>query len=1029
MKSQNTENTKEYWKSLDEYAQSPQGQQALEQEFMSSPLASEDGKDGVARREFLKLMGASLALTSVSCVRRPVQKIVPYAQAPKDVIPGVSNFYSSSLVEGGEGFGIIVKTREGKPVKIEGNPDHPSNRGGLSARAQAHILSLYDPDRIKTPLKVGRKGESQKITWETLDKSVSESIKNGQTVLLTSSLASPSTKQLIKDFFQGASGKVVTWDPLGAGDLADGQDASYGSRVTPRYRIEQAQVIVSIDCDFLGTYLAPTEHAKGFSAARKPRKEMTKLVSFESMVSLTGANADARIRIKPSQQVAVVMGLLNQIIVKQGASRYAGDASVKAILSRYDKVAEQIGMDSALFAEIAKDLWAHRGQGLVLAGGLTTRTQDSDSLHVAVNFLNSILENDGKTIDTTQSPHTSYEGSTKELLALIEDMKAGKVGTLIVHRLNPAYSLPASAGFNEALAKVRTVITTADRLDETTVLADFVAPDHHDMENWGDSEVHRGVYAIQQPTIRPLYETRALQSSLMTWAGLLKKGPARITQNANWYDYLRDRWKDVQRQANAGGSFEDFWTNTLKNGVVDTAKGRRDSSSGARGLKSSLSSVKTAATSTGLELVLYPTIGMGDGTHANIPWLLEFPDPITKNVWDSYICVSPNRAKTMNLEVGHVVNIKTSTGKLEGVPVYIQPGVHDDVVAVAVGFGRTHAGRIGNIGVNAFQLAQVQKGQIVTAGFPCEIETTGKTMDLANTQGHNSMEGRQIVVEANLESYLKNPESNIHRHKTFSIWSTHEYKGHKWGMSIDLNSCTGCSACVVACQSENNIPVVGKKYVLNGREMHWIRIDRYYSGDPTNPEVVFQPLTCQHCDNAPCETVCPVAATVHSNEGLNEMVYNRCVGTRYCSNNCPYKVRRFNWFNYQGDRNPYRLSTAPLNQALNPEVTVRSRGVMEKCTFCVQRIHQAKNDAKDAGTTVVKDGAIVTACEQSCPSNAIVFGDLNDPESRVAKMFKEKRAYALLEEVNTQPAIRYMSKIRNVSSKGSEKQHDEGGHV
>ncbi len=1011
-----------YWKSLQEL-NTELAPELISGEFLSSPLKTEEGNDESSRRDFLKLMGASLALGATGCIQRPVQKIIPYANKPAELIPGVSNYYASTWTYAGEGFGLLVKTREGRPVKLEGNPLHPMNKGSLTSRASAQILALYDPDRLRHPVKVAG---ASKMTWDQLDEVVVPKLKEGGIAILSSSLASPSTKQMIGDFFQGFKGQHVTWDPLGAEDLKAGQSASFGRSSVPRYRFDKAKYIIAIDCDFLGTYLNAAENAKGFAKGRTPGKDMNKLVVFESVMSLTGMNADFRVRIKPSQQVDVVLALAHEVVSRFGSARGAG---MKDMLAKFSGVTGKIGIDGAVFAQIAKDLWDNRGQGLVIAGGPASRTAQAVALQNAVNLLNSILENDGRTVDYDKSPYTSYEGSTADLAKLIDDMNAGKIKTLVIHRLNAAYLLPKDSGFVEALKKVEMVIYTGDRIDETGSLATYVAPDHHDFENWGDAELQEGVFSIQQPTVRPLYETRSFQSDLMNWAYAASVGPKRLTEPSGWFEYLQNYWKE---KSGKGLGFEDFWLKFLQDGVYMTSSSR-DTTSGSRGFSTGALNGVAPSASEGLEMVLYEKIGLGDGSSANISWLQELPDPVSKIVWDSYVTLSPQRAEQIGIKFdrddrtdGTVVRVNLENGMSFELPIHIQPGQHDDVAGLALGYGRSVGVVAKDVGFNAWSVAKFTKNGVILSGLKIKsIEKTGAFVKIANVQGHQYMEGRPIVAEATLADYMKDESAGIHKHKIITLWPEHKYTGHKWGMSVDLNTCTGCSACVTACQSENNIPVVGKKYILTGREMHWIRIDRYYNGDVSNPQTVLQPVLCQHCDNAPCETVCPVVATTHSSEGLNEMTYNRCVGTRYCANNCPYKVRRFNWFNYS-------KVEAPLNMAFNPDVGVRSRGVMEKCSFCIQRIHEGKNTAKDKGVKL-KDGDIKTACQQVCPSEAIVFGDMNDPESKVSQLFKAQRTYALLGELNTVPSVRYMSKIRNSEALAVSPQHhktegNEGGH-
>lgn len=1027
-----------YWRSFEDLNDTPEFNQALQTEFMSSPIREEAAKEGEndkwARREFLKLMGASVALTTAAgCIRRPVQKIVPYVKQPEEVTLGVSSWYTSSYFDGQEPLGLLIKAREGRPVHIQGNPSNPFNKGGVSSRAQASLLSLYDPERLQAPkrnlLNEKRTNkETVSVSWDDLDAKVVAELQKGNSYILSGNITSPATQAVISDFSQAFGTKHVVWEPLANDDVTEGQRLSYGEALVPAYRFDKAETIVSVDADFLGTWLTPVAFTKQFSSARKNPASMNRLYSFDSTYSLTGSNADIRFRIKPSQQLAVVLGLAHEVI-KSGKAVGVSEAA-RALAAKYSTAAKELGIDSEKFQKVAVDLL--KGPSLVVAGGLATRTENSVQLQIAVNLLNSLLGNDGKTV-IAKGGNSRLKASYADMLDLIGKMNAGAVSTLIIYRANPAYALSAQAGFSEALKKVANVIYVGDQMNETAQFAHYVATDNHALETWGDVEFASGVYGIHQPLIRTMYDTRSFQLSLMTWAFMAKKGPKRLQTYETFYDYLRAFWKEEMAPKLAKGKdFETLWNELLQSGSI----GEAAQSGAARSFKAdALSKISKKPESHDLELALYPTVQIGDGTLANIGWLQELPDTVTKIVWDNYASVSLKTAESLHLKEGDIAMV-TVAGQEVLIPVHIQPGLHDQVIAIAIGYGRTSAGKVGNgIGVEAYKLAAVKGGDLVFAGLSVNLQKTGKFSQLVTTQGHDSMEGRQLVVQATNKDFKENKEANIHRHHTWSIWSGHQYNGHKWGMAIDLNSCTGCSACMTACQSENNIHVVGKKYVFQGREMHWIRIDRYYTGDIENAETVFQPVTCQHCDNAPCETVCPVAATSHSDEGLNDMVYNRCVGTRYCSNNCPYKVRRFNWFNYA------KLIEKPMYMALNPEVGVRTRGVMEKCTFCVQRIKEGKNKAKVEGRPL-KDGDVKVACEVACPADAIAFGDLNDENSRVAKVFKaEPRAYALLEEWHARPSIRYMSKIRNNdqvtpakhdahgSTPKNESAHPEGGHA
>ena len=1015
-----------YWLSLDQWRRDPEFERLAQQEFLSSPLSEEDeGADSPSRRRFLQLMGASMALGSFGCLRRPTEKIVPYADRPEEIINGKPNFYASSFVEGNQVFACVVKTREGKPLKLEGNPRVWTNEKGLGARGQAHVLSLYDPDRLDGPRrnllnekKTNR--DTVNVDFEKLDKEVGEALKAGKSALLSSTFASPSTSRVVSQFCRLNGVKHFTWDSNGYSSVRKGQKDSYGSAVLPRLRPDRAKYILTVGSDPIATFMNSAEFSRRFAAGRKPGDDMSRLVSFESGLSVTGAKADYRFRIRPSQRLSVLGGLLHEIVVKGGYSSFASSSSVKDALAPFATAASDLHIEPELFSQIAADLWKNRGQSLIVAG---TGTADDEAVQVAANFLNSVLDNDGKTIDHSAGL-TTGQGSNADLMDLVDGLKSGSIETVIIHGVNPMYHVPAHVGLAEAFQKAKLIVYTGDRIDETGAYANLVAPDHHQMEGWGDLEAAEGVILIQQPTISPLYNTRAFQDSLAAWT----KAAGRDLGFSSWYDHWKQGVKSAYFGKTAKGrSYERWWIDVLQQGAIVLTDENHSVSS--RSFRTSALSVLKPVSSSDVELELYSKVGIGDGTYANLPWLQELPDPITKVVWDNYACVSPKMAKALSLHEGDMLKL-TVDGRSIEVPAHIQPGQDDHTVSVAVGYGRTRAGKVADgIGVNAMTLAGFSKAGSHTAGLALAVAKTEAHYQLVTTQGHHTMEGRQIVVEATLEQYMKKPSAGIHKHKIFSAWEGHEYKGHRWAMTVDQSLCTGCSACVVACQAENNIPVVGKKYVLQGREMHWMRLDRYYTGDPSDPGVVFQPMLCQHCENAPCETVCPVLATVHGDEGTNDMIYNRCVGTRYCANNCPYKVRRFNWFRYD-DKIRY-----PQQMQLNPEVTVRSRGVMEKCTFCSHKVKEAKLAAKREGRRADENGRILktdevqAACQLACSTGAIIFGDVNDENSEVSKHFKDPRAYAVLEEVHAKPMIHYKTVIRNSAElKGSSGHHDEGHH-
>lgn len=1011
----NQENTgsPKYWQSLEQWRQDPEFLKMAEKEFVSSPLASDEGKEGWARREFLKLMGASLALTSFGCIRRPAQKIVPYAKRPEEIIPGIANYYSSSFVDGDEFFGLIVKTREGRPIKVDGNPDFPINKGGVSARAVSHILSLYDPDRLTAPKKnlLNEKRTNRdtvSLKYEDLDKEVVEALQAGKVAMLSKPLTGPSSRSLVSEFKNKFRTTNYYFNDHTQGLEEEAQQKAYGSSVTPRYEVDKADFILSLGSDFLGAHQSSTAFTKQFSSRRSPGSNMNKLTVVESLLSLTGSNADERYTVAPGEELNFVMAIIYKLGQTGGASV---PQQVKQIAQPF---ADFYNSHKKAIDAVVADLVNAKGKSLVLTGGLNTQNEQALQLHLAVQYLNNVLGNDGKTIKY-RNTRTGEWGDTDSLTKLAGDIESGKVETLIVNDTNVIYQLASDHPLQSAIRKVKTVVYVGDRIDETGQVSHYVIPTDHPLEMWNDHEAYDGLYLIQQPTIRPLYDTRSFEQSLMKWMELANSKPRYAGSDSDWFEYVENYWK-----ANiASGNFDKFWNEVLQNGFYDSSESARNRVLSTRNFnESALKGIKPVKSKS--SLVLYKTIGLRDGNLANVAWLQEFPDPVTKICWDNYLVVSPKFAETNKFKQGQLVEVNVNGNKLAA-PIHIQPGVHEKAIGLAVGYGRSAAGKVADgVGVNAFKLAKVSGNKTITAGLNYELKATNQNVSLASVQDHHSMEGRQIVVEATLDQFMKEKSAGIHKHKVFSMWSKHKYPGHKWAMTIDLSKCTGCSACMISCQSENNIPVVGKKYILQGREMHWIRIDRYYTGAPENPGVVYQPVACMHCDNAPCETVCPVIATSHTDEGLNQMTYNRCVGTRYCANNCPYKVRRFNWFDYTEIRKPTEM-------ALNPEVTVRARGVMEKCTFCFHKIRGVKEIAKQEGRKL-KDGDVKTACQEACPADAIIFGDMNDSESKISKSLNNERTYSLIEEVNAQPNLKYLTKIRNTKKLKNDHAGHGGGH-
>lgn len=997
---------KKYWKGLEELHNTDAHQEIVKNEFREElPFESEGLLNATTpRRDFLKYLGFTTAAATIaaSC-ETPVNKAIPYVNKPEEITPGVANYYASSYTIDGEYVPLVVKTREGRPIKIEGNTLSSITNGATSAKVQGTVLSLYDVARLRFPSIGGTE-----TTWAELDKQVGAALAGlggAPVVLLSSTILSPSTKKVIGEFLaKYPNSRHVVYDAVSHSGMLLANEASYGKRAIPSYHFENAKAIVSLGADFIGTWLNPVEYARQFAQTRKinaKKPEMSKLFQFESTMSLTGANADERYTHRPSEAGAVALALLAAV----GGSVSAPKLDVKV----------EAGIQKA-----AKELKANAGKALVVSGSNDVNVQ------LIVNAINNIVGANGTTIDWT-SPANYRQGIDSDMTKLVSDMNAGSIGAVLVYGVNPVYDYFESAKFAEGLKKVKLSVSFNDRNDETTELCKYVAPDHHFLENWNDAEGKPGYYSFAQPTIAPLFKTRAAQDTLLTWTG----------NTAVWAEYLKNEWISKL------GS-QEAWDKALQDGVVEPAAAPALGGAAFAGdIAGAAAKINSAKKGGKYELVLYEKVAIGNGRQSNNPWLQEMPDPITRATWDNYACISNTLAKTFSTQLGDdyeinaekkVLKIKAN-GKEITLPLLIVPGMHPEVIAVAVGYGRgKNVGRAAaGVGVNVYPMVTFNGQTFDYFSTDATVEATGEKSAVALTQTHNSYEGRPIIKETTLEEFIKNPkEVNEDRlelkkfgadfRKDATLYPNYSYPGIKWGMSIDLNTCFGCGACTIACQAENNVSVVGKEEVVKAHEMHWIRIDRYFSGDENNPEVVFQPMLCQHCDNAPCENVCPVGATNHSSEGINQMAYNRCIGTRYCANNCPYKVRRLNWRDWNGadsfENNLYDVADMNDNltrMVLNPDVVVRSRGVMEKCSFCVQRLQEAKLDAKKAGHPL-KDGAAKTACQQACGADAIVFGNINDKNSEIYKIRNEEqteRMYYVLEETHVLPSISYLAKIRN----------------
>lgn len=1059
--------TKKYWKGLAELNNSPEFVQKASNEFAEQiPVEEFLGDNSLAvnngtnRRDFLKFLGFSVAAASLAACEAPVNKAIPYVVKPDEITPGVANWYASSYYDGRDYASILVKTREGRPIKIAGNKLSKVSNGATNARIQASVLSLYDSSRLTGPVANGNAATWSNIDAEIGAKLAEISAKGGAVRILSSSVISPSTKAVIADFAaKYPTTKHVVYDAISYSGIINANQQTFGQGIIPTYRFENAQVVVSIGADFLANWIE--DFSVGYAQNRKVSRqnaEMSKHYQFEANLSLTGANADERIPVKVSELGKVVVTLHNEL------ARIVGVAALPSVELPYD----------ATIRRIAKDLIVNKGKSLVVCGSNDTNVQ------LIVNEINTLIGSYDKTIDMS-SPSYVNQSNDNAFTALVAEMSAGKVDALITYNTNPVYTAPASLKFADAYSKVGLRISFADRADETASLANYICPDHHYLESWNDFNPRKAHYSLAQPTIRPLFAetgsgTRQAQETLLQWSG----------NTADYYSYIQKVWQQQLFPMQAKYlTFTEFWNNALHDGAIEIGKGT-ESSADAKVVASKKADKKgeeakeekiSASPATNLkqaaralidvqggefELALYEKTGIGNGNQANNPWLQEFPDPISRITWDNYVTMSPVDMKKLGFNLmerqdneASVVNVTVDGATVE-LPIIPQPGQAIGTIGIALGYGREKAGKlstqVGVVGKNVFPFTQIVNGTLSYAALDATVVSANKITEIAGTQIHHTLMGREIVKETTLADYKKDPQSGNHPEmlithsgpkvaSTIDLWDEHEKPGHLWGVTVDLNSCFGCGACVISCTAENNVAVVGKDQVMKTREMHWLRIDRYYSSDmnkeiaheegvgaidmyldmenpsAVNPKVVFQPMMCQHCNHAPCENVCPVLATNHSNEGLNVMTYNRCVGTRYCANNCPFKVRRFNWFNYNGNAdfafNPTQDDLGRM--VLNPDVVVRARGVMEKCSMCIQRIQAGKLEAKKAGRKLV-DGDIVSACSEACPTNAILFGDLNDPDSAISKLRKQEeneRNYFVLDELGIKPAVSYLTKVRN----------------
>lgn len=1022
-------NNKIYWNSTEQLEGDKEFMEKAKNEFTDAlPVEDFLAKENLSetttnRRDFLKFMGFSVAAATLAACETPVIKSIPYVVKPEQIIPGVANYYASTFYNGFDFANILVKTREGRPIFIEGNKSSTCTRGTANARVNSSVLDLYSTDRLRGP-----KDKNGYISWSDADNRIMEKIaalkaKGGSVRVLSNSIISPSTEKVISNFFDSlgetVNAKHVQYDSISAHGILEANLQDFGSRALPDYQFNKAKVIVSVDADFLNSWLLSSKYAADYGSRRNPDGDwMSKHYHFEANMSLSGSNADVRGAIRPSEKGAALVSLYNAI------AKLAGADTLAAMTVDNDNFAVE-KIEAA-----AKELWNNKGNSLVVCGSNSTEEQR------LTNAINALLGNYGTTISWAK-PLYLRKGSDVELNTLIEEMSTSKVDLLFVYGSNPSFNLPVSMGFDAALSKVPFKVSFAGFEDETALNCDLITPDNHYLESWGDAVISKGEYSLIQPTIRNLYKTRQAQASFMQWTGV----------GTDYYAFLKSFTCPDK-------SSEISWEQLVHDGVssLNTPSEEKTYSGSVSALKGKISKPADAE----WEVQLYASTAIGDGDSSNNPWLQELPDPLTRVTWDNYITMNPAQMQGVyNIKIAqetpaHLATISVNNQQIT-LPVVPQPGQKIGTVGVALGYGKLKGGNADkSTGKNAFPLVNNTGGKREFNGILSSLEKTGETYQIASIQTHHTMMGRKIVNETTLGSYKENDRSvwnpvaemkdaygKTTLVKELNLWDDHSLDiGHRWGLAIDLNTCIGCGSCVTACHSENNVAVVGKDEIRRTRSMSWLRIDRYFSSDadpklhthgqtknysemevPSKyPRAVFQPVMCQHCNHAPCETVCPVAATTHSNEGLNQMTYNRCIGTRYCANNCPYKVRRFNWFNYVDNKkfkdfNPSQDDVTRM--VLNPDVTVRARGVMEKCSMCVQRIQAGKLAAK-VDSRKVNDGDITTACASACPTQAITFGDLNDKSSKIAAKSKEERAYHLLEEVGTQPNVWYATKVRNL---------------
>ncbi len=992
------------------------------------------------RRRFLKVLGVAGggSLAATACGSQTPEKLIPYLIPVDDQVPGVATWYATTCRECPAGCGLHVRVREGRAVKLEGNPANPINRGKLCARGQAGLQGLYNPDRVRGPLAKNAAGAFQPISWQDAVTRVGErvgAVSPRQVWFVTGNEAG-TFDRLVSEWLAGlgSSGRVV-YEPFGYEALRHATQEVFGTDELPFYDFGAARYVLSFGADFLETWASPLEYTRGFTASHAyANGKMGRFVHVEPRMGLTGQNADEWIAPAPGTEGVLALAIAHVIARDRLGSPPSDVGRLRPMLQAYapEAAAERCGVSAETIERLAREFTA--GPSIAAAGGMGGQHADAHATAAAVHLLNYVAGNVGKTVVFGVAPNPAGGSSYQRLAELVQAMQGGTVAVLLVHGANPAYATPAGLGFAAAMAKVPFKVSFSRFLDETAMQADLILPDHDPLEQWNDFEPRSGAHLLQQPVMQPVFDTRQTGDVLLDLARRVGGRLAQRLTAASYQDYLQDAWRRLQQQLGRRETFEEFWTASLEQGGAWSEPRRRGAALAAGAARVSVAPDRTPDGR--FTLIAYPSSVLYDGRAANRPWLQELPDPVTKLGWSTWLEIRPGTASRLGIAEGDIVEVTSDAGTVRAVAV-LYPGIRQDVVAMPLGQGHTAFGRYAEgRGANAYQLLPAQPASFggVVHYTAVTVHATGEHEYLATRAGNSrQLErgiGQAIALTAMVEKGFE-PQREEHAapiperiEEVLDQWQEEQYQDWRnrgnyagehpqWGMAIDLSRCTGCSACVTACYAENNLPVVGKQLMQRGREMSWLRIERYFEGGGDEPlEVRTVPMLCQQCGNAPCEPVCPVFAAYHTPDGLNGQVYNRCVGTRYCSNNCPYKVRYFNWFDYQNPEDPAFSWPEPLHWQLNPDVTVRSKGVMEKCTFCVQRIRGAQHQAR-MHQTPLKDGDVATACQQTCPADAIMFGDLNDPASRVSQLAADGRAYHVLEGLNTRPSVTYLARVWN----------------